>query len=61
MKKMNLPFKVTNRTMRVDVIDENVEILAILNQAIGFYDSFEVIKGNLDDAFISMIKEDSND
>ncbi|HEM2219964.1 TPA: ABC transporter ATP-binding protein, partial [Listeria monocytogenes] len=57
MKKMNLPFKVTNRTMRVDVIDENVEILAILNQAIGFYDSFEVIKGNLDDAFISMIKE----
>ncbi|EKP4003515.1 ABC transporter ATP-binding protein, partial [Listeria monocytogenes] len=37
MKKMNLPFKVTNRTMRVDVIDENVEILAILNQAIGFY------------------------
>lgn len=45
MKKMNLPFKVTNRTMRVDVIDENVEILAILNQAIGFYDSFEVIKG----------------
>ncbi|HEM1907810.1 TPA: ABC transporter ATP-binding protein, partial [Listeria monocytogenes] len=49
MKKMNLPFKVTNRTMRVDVIDENVEILAILNQAIGFYDSFEVIKGNLDD------------
>ncbi|EAD4934846.1 TPA: ABC transporter ATP-binding protein, partial [Listeria monocytogenes] len=50
MKKMNLPFKVTNRTMRVDVIDENVEILAILNQAIGFYDSFEVIKGNLDDA-----------
>lgn len=56
MKKMNLPFKVTNRTMRVDVIDENVEILAILNQAIGFYDSFEVIKGNLDDAFISMIK-----
>lgn len=58
---MNLPFKVTNRTMRVDVIDENVEILAILNQAIGFYDSFEVIKGNLDDAFISMIKEDSND
>ncbi len=61
MKKMNLPFKVTNRTMRVDVIDENIEILAILNQAIGFYDSFEVIKGNLDDAFISMIKEDSND
>ncbi|EAE2069885.1 TPA: ABC transporter ATP-binding protein [Listeria monocytogenes] len=61
MKKMNLPFKVTNTTMRVDVIDENVEILAILNQAIGFYDSFEVIKGNLDDAFISMIKEDSND
>lgn len=61
MKKMNLSFKVTNRTMRVDVIDENVEILAILNQAIGFYDSFEVIKGNLDDAFISMIKEDSND
>ncbi|EAC5169006.1 ABC transporter ATP-binding protein [Listeria monocytogenes] len=61
MKKMNLPFKVTNRTMRVDVIDENVEILAILNQAIGFYDSFEVINGNLDDAFISMIKEDSND
>lgn len=61
MKKMNLPFKVTNRTMRVDVIDENVEILVILNQAIGFYDSFEVIKGNLDDAFISMIKEDSND
>ncbi|EAF8564471.1 ABC transporter ATP-binding protein [Listeria monocytogenes] len=61
MKKINLPFKVTNRTMRVDVIDENVEILAILNQAIGFYDSFEVIKGNLDDAFISMIKEDSND
>ncbi|EHB5534472.1 ABC transporter ATP-binding protein [Listeria monocytogenes] len=61
MKKMNLPFKVTNRTMRVDVIDENVEILAILNQAIGFYDSFEVIKGNLDDAFISMIKKDSND
>ncbi|EAD4945746.1 ABC transporter ATP-binding protein [Listeria monocytogenes] len=61
MKKMNLPFKVTNRTMRVDVIDENVEILAILNQAIGFYDSFEVIKGNLDDAFISMIKEESDD
>ncbi|EBF5159531.1 ABC transporter ATP-binding protein [Listeria monocytogenes] len=61
MKKMNLPFKVTNRTMRVDVINENVEILAILNQAAGLYGSFEVIKGNLDDAFISMIKEESND
>ncbi|ELK1812892.1 ABC transporter ATP-binding protein [Listeria monocytogenes] len=61
MKKMNLPFKVTNRTMRVDVINQDVEILAILNQTAGLYGSFEVIKGNLDDAFISMIKEESND
>ncbi|EAF6638116.1 ABC transporter ATP-binding protein [Listeria monocytogenes] len=61
MKKANLPFKVSKATMRVDVITQDVEILAILNQAAGLYGSFEVIKGNLDDAFISMIKEESND
>ncbi|ECQ0700317.1 ABC transporter ATP-binding protein [Listeria monocytogenes] len=59
--KINLPFKVTKETMRVDVINQDVEILAILNQTAGLYSSFEVIKGNLDDAFISMIKEESND
>lgn len=61
MKKANLPFKVSKATMRVDVINRDVEILAILNQAAGLYGSFEVIKGNLDDAFISMIKEESDD
>ncbi|ENN8958041.1 ABC transporter ATP-binding protein [Listeria monocytogenes] len=61
IEKINLPFKVTNETMRVDVINQDVEILAILNQTAGLYGSFEVIKGNLDDAFISMIKEESND
>lgn len=61
MKKANLPFKVSKATMRVDVINQDVEILAILNQAAGLYGSFEVIKGNLDDAFISMIKEESDD
>ncbi|EAD3116020.1 ABC transporter ATP-binding protein [Listeria monocytogenes] len=61
LEKINLPFKVTKETMRVDVINQDVEILAILNQTAGLYGSFEVIKGNLDDAFISMIKEESND
>ncbi|ELE2995992.1 ABC transporter ATP-binding protein [Listeria monocytogenes] len=61
MKKANLPFKVSKATMRVDVINQDVEILAILNQAAGLYGSFEVIKGNLDDAFISMIKEEYDD
>ncbi|EAF6815970.1 ABC transporter ATP-binding protein [Listeria monocytogenes] len=61
MKKANLPFKVSKATMRVDVINQDVEILAILKQAAGLYGSFEVIKGNLDDAFISMIKEESDD
>ncbi|EAC8462507.1 ABC transporter ATP-binding protein [Listeria monocytogenes] len=61
IEKVNLPLKITKETMRVDVINQDVEILAILNQAAGLYGSFEVIKGNLDDAFISMIKEDSND
>ncbi|HCA4067442.1 TPA: ABC transporter ATP-binding protein [Listeria monocytogenes] len=61
MKKANLPFKVSKATMRVDVINQDVEILAILNQAAGLYGYFEVIKGNLDDAFISMIKEESDD
>ncbi|EMF6677675.1 ABC transporter ATP-binding protein [Listeria monocytogenes] len=61
IEKINLPFKVTKETMRVDVINQDVEILAILNQTAGLYGSFEVIKGNLDDAFISMIKEKSND
>ncbi|MCT78639.1 ABC transporter ATP-binding protein [Listeria monocytogenes] len=61
IEKINLPFKVTKETMRVDVINQDVEILAILNQSAGLYGSFEVIKGNLDDAFISMIKEESND
>ncbi|EAG9425747.1 ABC transporter ATP-binding protein [Listeria monocytogenes] len=61
IEKINLPFKVTKETMRVDVINKDVEILAILNQSAGLYGSFEVIKGNLDDAFISMIKEESND
>ncbi|EAF8307633.1 ABC transporter ATP-binding protein [Listeria monocytogenes] len=61
IEKINLPFKVTKETMRVDVINQDVEILAILNQTAGLYGSFEVIKGNLDDAFISMIKEGSND
>ncbi|EAE6000496.1 ABC transporter ATP-binding protein [Listeria monocytogenes] len=61
IEKINLPFKVTKETMRVDVINQDVEILAILNQAAGLYGSFEVIKGNLDDAFISLIKEESND
>ncbi|EBF5107317.1 ABC transporter ATP-binding protein [Listeria monocytogenes] len=59
--KINLPFKVIKETMRVDVINQDVEILAILNQTAGLYGSFEVIKGNLDDAFISMIKEEPND
>ncbi|EHN0476506.1 ABC transporter ATP-binding protein [Listeria monocytogenes] len=61
IEKIKLPFKVTKETMRVDVINQDVEILAILNQTAGLYGSFEVIKGNLDDAFISMIKEESND
>ncbi|EPA8843076.1 ABC transporter ATP-binding protein [Listeria monocytogenes] len=61
IEKINLPFKVTKETMRVDVINQDVEILAILNQTAGLYGSFEVVKGNLDDAFISMIKEESND
>ncbi|EIF6131535.1 ABC transporter ATP-binding protein [Listeria monocytogenes] len=61
IEKINLTFKVTKETMRVDVINQDVEILAILNQTAGLYGSFEVIKGNLDDAFISMIKEESND
>ncbi|EAD5257611.1 ABC transporter ATP-binding protein [Listeria monocytogenes] len=61
IEKINLPFKVTKETMRVDVINQDVEILAILNQTAELYGSFEVIKGNLDDAFISMIKEESND
>ncbi|EAH4324962.1 ABC transporter ATP-binding protein [Listeria monocytogenes] len=61
IEKINLPFKVTKETMRVDVINQDVEILAILNQTAGLYGSFEVIKGNLDDAFISMIKEEPND
>lgn len=61
IEKANLPYKVSKGTMRVDVTDENIGILAILNQTAGLYSSFEVIKGNLDDAFISMIKEDSND
>ncbi|EAD3044801.1 ABC transporter ATP-binding protein [Listeria monocytogenes] len=61
IEKINLPFKVIKETMRVDVINQDVEILAILNQTAGLYGSFEVIKGNLDDAFISMIKEESND
>ncbi|EAF1796094.1 ABC transporter ATP-binding protein [Listeria monocytogenes] len=61
IEKINLPFKVTKETMRVDVINQDVEILAILNQTAGLYGSFEVIKGNLDDAFILMIKEESND
>ncbi|EHT4848061.1 ABC transporter ATP-binding protein [Listeria monocytogenes] len=61
IEKINLPFKVTKETMHVDVINQDVEILAILNQTAGLYGSFEVIKGNLDDAFISMIKEESND
>ncbi|EAK9791416.1 ABC transporter ATP-binding protein [Listeria monocytogenes] len=61
IEKINLPFKVTKETMRVDVINQDVEILAILNRTAGLYGSFEVIKGNLDDAFISMIKEESND
>ncbi|EAH2245126.1 ABC transporter ATP-binding protein, partial [Listeria monocytogenes] len=37
MKKANLPFKVSKATMRVDVINQDVEILAILNQAAGLY------------------------
>ncbi|EAE2481447.1 ABC transporter ATP-binding protein [Listeria innocua] len=61
IEKANLPYKVSKGTMRVEVTNENIGILAILNQTAGLYSSFEVIKGNLDDAFISMIKEDSND
>ncbi|MDT0048789.1 ABC transporter ATP-binding protein [Listeria cossartiae subsp. cayugensis] len=61
IEELGLPFKVTKGLVRVDVIKEDVGILAILNQAAGLYSSFEVIKGNLDDAFISLIKEDSND
>ncbi|MBC1570681.1 ABC transporter ATP-binding protein [Listeria sp. FSL L7-1426] len=61
VEKLDLPYKVTKGSMRVDVIKEDVGILAILNRTAGLYSSFEVIKGNLDDAFISMIKEDSND
>ncbi|MBC2249075.1 ABC transporter ATP-binding protein [Listeria sp. FSL L7-0123] len=61
IEELGLPFKVTKGLMRVDVIKEDVGILAILNRTAGLYSSFEVIKGNLDDAFISLIKEDSND
>ncbi|MBC2191346.1 ABC transporter ATP-binding protein [Listeria sp. FSL L7-0229] len=61
IEELALPYKVTKGSMRVDVIKEDVGILAILNRVAGLYSSFEVIKGNLDDAFISMIKEDSND
>lgn len=61
IEELGLPFKVTKGLVRVDVIKEDVGILAILNRAAGLYSSFEVIKGNLDDAFISLIKEDSND
>ncbi|MDT0013566.1 MULTISPECIES: ABC transporter ATP-binding protein [Listeria] len=61
IEELGLPFKVTKGLVRVDVIKENVGILAILNRTAGLYSSFEVIKGNLDDAFISLIEEDSND
>ncbi|MBC1806035.1 ABC transporter ATP-binding protein [Listeria sp. FSL L7-0993] len=61
IEELGLPFKVTKGLVRVDVIKEDVGILAILNRTAGLYSSFEVIKGNLDDAFISLIKEDSND
>ncbi|WP_271002694.1 ABC transporter ATP-binding protein [Listeria seeligeri] len=61
IQQVGLPFQISKGNMRVDMIDGNVGILALLNQTDGLYGSFEVIKGNLDDAFISMIKEDSND
>ncbi|MBF2385425.1 ABC transporter ATP-binding protein [Listeria seeligeri] len=61
IQQVGLPFQISKGNMRVDMIDGNIGILALLNQTEGLYGSFEVIKGNLDDAFISMIKEDSND
>ncbi|MBC1428787.1 ABC transporter ATP-binding protein [Listeria seeligeri] len=61
IQQVGLPFQISKGNMRVDMIDGNIGILALLNQTDGLYGSFEVIKGNLDDAFISMIKEDSND
>lgn len=61
IEQVGLPFQISKGNMRVDMIEENIGILALLNQTEGLYGSFEVIKGNLDDAFISMIKEDSND
>ncbi|WP_271001960.1 ABC transporter ATP-binding protein [Listeria seeligeri] len=61
IQQVGLPFQISKENMRVDMIDGNIGILALLNQTDGLYGSFEVIKGNLDDAFISMIKEDSND
>ncbi|WP_338650737.1 ABC transporter ATP-binding protein [Listeria seeligeri] len=61
IQQVGLPFQISKGNMRVDMKNENIGILALLNQTDGLYGSFEVIKGNLDDAFISMIKEDSND
>ncbi|MBK2003557.1 ABC transporter ATP-binding protein [Listeria ivanovii subsp. londoniensis] len=61
IQQVGLPFQISKGNMRVDMIDGNIGILALLNQTDELYGSFEVIKGNLDDAFISMIKEDSND
>ncbi|MBC1422282.1 ABC transporter ATP-binding protein [Listeria seeligeri] len=61
IQQVGLPFQISKGNMRVDMIDGNIGILALLNQTDGLYGSFEVIKGNLDDAFVSMIKEDSND
>lgn len=61
IEKANLPFQLSKGTMQVDITEGKVGILELLNRTAGLYSSFEVIKGNLDDAFISMIKEDSND
>ncbi|MBC2255722.1 ABC transporter ATP-binding protein [Listeria ivanovii] len=61
IEKANLPFQLSKGTVQVDITEGKVGILELLNRTAGLYSSFEVIKGNLDDAFISMIKEDSND
>ncbi|PZF87438.1 ABC transporter [Listeria ivanovii] len=61
IEKADLPFQLAKGNMRVDMTDKGVGILDLLNRTAGLYSSFEVIKGNLDDAFISMIKEESND
>ncbi|HOV70417.1 MAG TPA: ABC transporter, partial [Clostridia bacterium] len=43
-------------------VDKSMDALGILNDAAGLYDSFEVIRGDMDDVFINVtgkkIRED---